>query len=200
MLIQRLIPRSTPLLAVSFFKQHSTPVIRIRSTPFLTSPNPFSFFTSLSSRPPLFSCSLYTSRALLELPDSVVSEAENGDEVESEGADFDAIDTEEGLEEVLEANSKAATGRESKRELPSLTVKEKKELASYAHSLGKKLKSQQIGKSGVTETVIMALIETLEKNELLKVYLIDTNLSDSPQFCNNWIQSQPHKYIDIPGN
>ncbi|GAA0166647.1 hypothetical protein LIER_21757 [Lithospermum erythrorhizon] len=52
---------------------------------------------------------------------------------------------------------------------PSLSIKEKKELASYAHSLGKKLKSQQVGKSGVTHTVITALLETLEKNELLKI-------------------------------
>ncbi|KAL3621287.1 hypothetical protein CASFOL_036199 [Castilleja foliolosa] len=52
---------------------------------------------------------------------------------------------------------------------PSLSVKEKKDLASYAHSLGKKLKSQQVGKSGVTDTVVMALLETLEANELLKL-------------------------------
>lgn len=56
--------------------------------------------------------------------------------------------------------------------LPSLSVKEKKELASYAHSLGKKLKSQQVGKSGVTVQVAEALVETLEANELLKVILI----------------------------
>lgn len=175
MLIQRFIPRSTPLLAVSFFKQHSTPIIRIHSAPFLTSPNPF-FFTSLSSRPLLFSSSLSSSRAVLEFSDAVVSEAEIGDEFE--GADFDAeedaIDTEEGLKGVLEANSETSIRRESKRELPSLSVKEKKELASYAHSLGKKLKSQQIGKSGVTDTVIMALVETLEKNELLKLKIHNT--------------------------
>lgn len=53
--------------------------------------------------------------------------------------------------------------------LPILSVKEKKELSSYAHSLGRKLKSQQVGKSGVTESVATALIETLEKNELLKL-------------------------------
>ncbi|CAA0807663.1 RNA-binding CRS1 / YhbY (CRM) domain protein [Striga hermonthica] len=52
---------------------------------------------------------------------------------------------------------------------PSLTVKEKKDLASYAHSLGKKLKSQQVGKSGVTDTVVTALVDTLEANELLKL-------------------------------
>lgn len=55
--------------------------------------------------------------------------------------------------------------------LPILSVKEKKDLSSYAHRLGRKLKSQQVGKSGVTESVATALIETLEKNELLKVFL-----------------------------
>ena len=56
-----------------------------------------------------------------------------------------------------------------KRNVPELTVKEKKELASYAHSLGDKLKSQQVGKSGVSPNTIMAFSETLESNELLKV-------------------------------
>ena len=55
--------------------------------------------------------------------------------------------------------------------LPSLTVKEKKELASYAHSLGKKLKSQLVGKSGVTENVATSFVENLESNELLKVLI-----------------------------
>lgn len=53
--------------------------------------------------------------------------------------------------------------------LPNLTVKEKKELASYAHSLGKKLKCQLVGKSGVTDGVVSSFIETLEANELLKI-------------------------------
>lgn len=57
----------------------------------------------------------------------------------------------------------------SSSSLPSLSVKEKKELASYAHSLGKKLKSQLVGKSGVTGNVVSSFIETLESNELLKV-------------------------------
>lgn len=61
--------------------------------------------------------------------------------------------------------------RTSGVELPSLTVKEKKELASYAHSLGKKLKSQLVGKSGVTANVATSFVETLEANELLKVFL-----------------------------
>ncbi|KAL8210178.1 hypothetical protein R6Q57_006910 [Mikania cordata] len=54
--------------------------------------------------------------------------------------------------------------------LKSMSVKEKKDLGSYAHSLGKKLKSQQVGKSGVTDSVATALVETLEANELLKSF------------------------------
>lgn len=50
-----------------------------------------------------------------------------------------------------------------------LTVREKKKLASYAHSLGEKLKCQLVGKSGVTDSVVFSVLETLEKNELLKV-------------------------------
>ncbi|KAK8658489.1 hypothetical protein V6N13_036694 [Hibiscus sabdariffa] len=53
--------------------------------------------------------------------------------------------------------------------LPNLTVKEKKELASYAHGLGTKLKCQLVGKSGVTDNVISSFLETLEANELLKI-------------------------------
>ncbi|KMZ58471.1 hypothetical protein ZOSMA_76G00270 [Zostera marina] len=52
---------------------------------------------------------------------------------------------------------------------PTLTIKEKKELASYAHSLGKKLKIQQVGKSGVTPSVAASFVENLESNELLKI-------------------------------
>ncbi|KAF7810841.1 putative RNA-binding protein YqeI [Senna tora] len=59
--------------------------------------------------------------------------------------------------------------REERLKLPSLTVKERKELASYAHSLGKKLKSQLVGKSGVTSNLATSFIETLEANELLKI-------------------------------
>ncbi|KMT00358.1 hypothetical protein BVRB_9g216670 [Beta vulgaris subsp. vulgaris] len=55
------------------------------------------------------------------------------------------------------------------KELPNLTVKEKKDLCSFANSLGDKLKSQQVGKSGVTDNVVFALSETLEANELLKL-------------------------------
>lgn len=52
---------------------------------------------------------------------------------------------------------------------PKLDVKERKELASYAHGLGKKLKSQQVGKGGVTPNLVTAFMDNLESNELLKV-------------------------------
>ncbi|KAL9263342.1 hypothetical protein AKJ16_DCAP24137, partial [Drosera capensis] len=59
------------------------------------------------------------------------------------------------------------------RNVPKLSTKEKKELASYARSLGNKLKSQQVGKSGVTANSFMAFGDTLERNELLKAVSLD---------------------------
>ncbi|KAL6906524.1 hypothetical protein ACP4OV_004125 [Aristida adscensionis] len=52
---------------------------------------------------------------------------------------------------------------------PKLSVKERKELASYAHGLGRKLKSQQVGKAGVTPSLVSAFTDNLESNELLKL-------------------------------
>lgn len=68
-----------------------------------------------------------------------------------------------------EATSEPKILKIKEGEVPNLTVKEKKDLCSYANSLGDKLKSQQVGKSGVTDNVVFALSETLEANELLKV-------------------------------
>ncbi|KAJ6310741.1 hypothetical protein OIU76_015455 [Salix suchowensis] len=81
----------------------------------------------------------------LELEDSVVNNADEGEGSTKEGLKRNGI------------------------KAPTLTVKEKKELASYAHGLGKKLKSQLIGKSGFTDNVATSFIETLEANELLKI-------------------------------
>lgn len=88
-------------------------------------------------------------------PTREVEMEENGGEKESEKLDNVGLH--------------ALRVRTSGVELPSLTVKEKKELASYAHSLGKKLKSQLVGKSGVTANVATSFVETLEANELLKI-------------------------------
>uniref|UniRef100_A0A2P2MUY3 Uncharacterized protein MANES_04G084900 n=1 Tax=Rhizophora mucronata TaxID=61149 RepID=A0A2P2MUY3_RHIMU len=81
-------------------------------------------------------------------------------------------DTEIGSQKLELKDSNVVDGgssRGSGLKLPNLTVKEKKELASYANGLGKKLKCQLVGKSGVTENVASSFVETLESNELLKV-------------------------------
>ncbi|KAA8546026.1 hypothetical protein F0562_020523 [Nyssa sinensis] len=170
-------PPPSALLSLFFFKPLS---VRLQTSPFRSTS---SFFPSLSTRPLLFSHSLSSSSSspslsLSSLPPSPLIEDksefdavdpyedDNVEELESGSDDFDSDEVETvstGSGRVL--NSSVSTVSK----LPSLTVKEKKELASYAHSLGKKLKSQQVGKSGVTDSVVTALIETLEANELLKL-------------------------------
>ncbi|CAL0329263.1 unnamed protein product [Lupinus luteus] len=88
--------------------------------------------------------------------------------LETERSNFE--DTQLGLESDS-ASSPLERKREVmlKLEVPSLTVKERKELGSYANSLGEKLKTQLVGKSGVTSSVATSFIETLERNELLKI-------------------------------
>ncbi|KAG2703294.1 hypothetical protein I3760_06G132200 [Carya illinoinensis] len=86
-------------------------------------------------------------------------------EVESGSEDPELGGTDGETSQVMIVNSSPSLPLK----LPGLSVKEKKELASYAHSLGKKLKSQLVGKSGVTGSVATSFIETLEANELLKI-------------------------------
>ncbi|KDP41731.1 hypothetical protein JCGZ_26749 [Jatropha curcas] len=103
-------------------------------------------------------------------------EEDEDDDGEIEYAKED-IDTRIESLEVGDANVVINTSDGSSKEglsrsglkVPNLTVKEKKELASYAHGLGKKLKCQLVGKSGVTDNVVSSFIETLEANELLKI-------------------------------
>lgn len=93
--------------------------------------------------------------------------------------DVDGFETEEQEEEASLQQHQQEEEEESEAhqkqsvlprlECPKLSVKEKKELSSYAHRLGKKLKSQQVGKSGVTPSVATSFLETLEANELLKL-------------------------------
>ncbi|XP_050261340.1 uncharacterized protein LOC126706110 [Quercus robur] len=83
-------------------------------------------------------------------------------------------DSEKGVVEKASSLNVKTNGDLELKLLPSLTVKEKKDLASYAHSLGKKLKSQLVGKSGVTANVATSFIETLESNELLKIKIHNT--------------------------
>jgi RNA-binding protein len=114
-------------------------------------------FSTLATSPPLPNDPSLS----LQHPEEEEIEEFNG-EVESGSEELEAEGREEEGSRVMGVGSSSSS-------LPSLSVKEKKELASYAHSLGKKLKSQLVGKSGVTANVVSSFIETLESNELLKV-------------------------------
>lgn len=74
--------------------------------------------------------------------------------------------------------------------IPILTVKEKKELVSYALSLGKSLKTQQVGKSGVTPSLVSSFLETLEANELLKVYFFTSSFFISFSYMHRTIPTR----------
>ncbi|KAI3989140.1 hypothetical protein MKX01_033176 [Papaver californicum] len=97
-------------------------------------------------------------------------DTENEIEEELLTEEEEGVEEEEVEEEIIgEAQIEQEPEPLKDLEVPALTMKEKKELASYAHSLGKKLKSQQVGKSGVTSSQAAAFIENLESNELLKL-------------------------------
>ncbi|KAF8093182.1 hypothetical protein N665_0389s0043 [Sinapis alba] len=150
-------------------------------------------FQSISSKPLPF----HSTSSLVAKSFSAIDEPDLGEDEESEEDDYNeeeeeeeedeldsgmvsvrgSEDSEEGLEmgsgdkeEKIEKMKKKARGSALK-----LTIKEKKELASYAHSLGDKLKCQLVGKSGVTDSVVFSFLETLEKNELLKVKIRKTS-------------------------
>ncbi|KAL8116109.1 uncharacterized protein LOC141670988 [Apium graveolens] len=128
------------------------------------SPPLHTFFHSLSSSLSQIHSQTPSSSLSLQTPQNVAIE----DDSELNSKDSLVVETpKEAVGEVGWDSSKKY--QELVANLPSLSTKEKKELASYAHSLGKKLKSQQVGKGGVTDAVATALVETLEANELLKV-------------------------------
>ncbi|KAL6642834.1 hypothetical protein ACP70R_021015 [Stipagrostis hirtigluma subsp. patula] len=72
---------------------------------------------------------------------------------------------------------------------PKLSVKERKELASYAHGLGKKLKSQQVGKAGVTPNLVSAFNDNLESNELLNYLVVASRFLVWPR---KWFSDGQH--------
>ncbi|CAA7020642.1 unnamed protein product [Microthlaspi erraticum] len=154
-------------------------------------------FQSLSSSKPLPSPSTYTSIVAKSL--SSIDEPDIEEDEESEEDDYSAEEyqdeDEEDEEDELEGGMVSAEATEEVSEMGlgekeektekmkkkargsglKLSIKEKKELASYAHSLGDKLKCQLVGKSGVTDSVVFSFLETLEKNELLKVKIRKTS-------------------------
>ncbi|XP_052182877.1 uncharacterized protein LOC127795311 [Diospyros lotus] len=187
-LILHHIPRLSPPLNLSFPSSPVLSFLLFKRLPASRLPAPppqlrcvSSVASPLSSRPlsfplPAFSLSsshappLSVPKAQLTVEPEISGEYSDNDEYDNDGDD-EAVEetTVTDPSERHSSSSLSTGGGESGPELPNLTVKEKKELASYAHSLGKKLKSQQVGKSGVTDSVASALIETLEANELLKI-------------------------------
>lgn len=63
-----------------------------------------------------------------------------------------------------------------------ITTKQRAYLRKEAHTLDPIF---QIGKDGVTEAVIDALDEALEKREILKVHILETALLDTRQTCDS---------------
>nr|GLL28449.1 CRM-domain containing factor CFM3, chloroplastic/mitochondrial [Ipomoea trifida] len=160
MIFRRLLRSATPLL--SFSLRPKQPVYFYpQTTPLFTPARPHFLYQThhFSSNHPL--------QALLQFQDDVV-------EGTDENTDDDEIEELEPGAVAVTVTTESSEAQRLHSKLQRLTVKEKKELASYAHSLGKKLKSQQVGKSGITDTVILALGETLEKNELLKLKIHGT--------------------------
>lgn len=179
--------RSTASTTTTLSKS-SLPKIPLRTTTHLTNYLP----TPLSSQ----SFAILTPSHLPAYGASSALQAGEISEEDDDDEDFeDEIEKNEENDGVIESGSEdselGGTGGETSQgtilnsSLPGLSVKEKKELASYAHSLGKKLKSQLVGKSGVTANVATSFIETLEANELLKVPINKKNYFVSLLF--SWI-------------
>ncbi|PKA46500.1 hypothetical protein AXF42_Ash012633 [Apostasia shenzhenica] len=147
-----------------YYVRTSTPQFILPSpSPLFSSASSSSAFTEISPSSHLHCLSQHHDFDFPENPDSVDEgtawEEEEEDEEEEEAQ---TLLEEQRAVEPVRASLPSFTS-------PNLSVKEKKELASYAHSLGKKLKSQQVGKSGITPAVAAAMLETLEANELLKL-------------------------------
>ncbi|CAN0910495.1 Probable RNA-binding protein YqeI [Linum grandiflorum] len=122
-----------------------------------------------------------------------VEEEENDSVEEGSGEDLSCEGGEgERLSSELVGNGDHDCCSSSEGKVLNLTVREKKELASYAHSLGKKLKSQLVGKSGVTENVAAALIASLEANELIKIKIHKT--------CPEELEDVVQQLEELPGS
>ena len=176
-------PPPSPLASpsvFSFFCVSPTTTATAAAAAATFSPLRTTLFSFHSSARPLFLCNSLSSSSVAfpqtsspqsieahsipqeRLLNDLAEEEESGGEIVEEEESGGEIAKQEELYESEESV------KETWRPV-NLTIKEKKELASYAHSLGKKLKCQLVGKQGVTASVASAFIENLESNELLKV-------------------------------
>ncbi|BFI23554.1 RNA-binding protein [Marchantia polymorpha subsp. ruderalis] len=81
-------------------------------------------------------------------------------------------------EDVESAEQKERVG---KKGFQLLGNKEKKELRAFAHSLGKDINVQQVGKLGITPTVITSISDALEANEIIKVKVLENCSSEQDE-------------------
>ncbi|XP_050231283.1 uncharacterized protein LOC126680245 [Mercurialis annua] len=146
-----------PLMFLSNYQKNTTtPLFSSLQSPLIT-PHSLLFANSISTS---------LSNHSISLEQEQEQEDDMADDVDDDETELELEDN-GGAEGSL--SPKEAEKEKIRFEVPNLTVKEKKDLASYANSLGKKLKSQLIGKSGFTDNVATSFIETLEANELLKI-------------------------------
>ncbi|XP_002966835.2 nucleolin [Selaginella moellendorffii] len=106
-------------------------------------------------------------------------EEEEGDSLEARKNFADNDDDDPGELEIIKRISAEDTGTENKKpgpwksRFPPLSQKEKKELRGHAHRLGKSIALHHVGKWGVTPNSLKCLGDALEKNELMKVRVLD---------------------------
>ncbi|CBI38011.3 hypothetical protein VitviT2T_002962 [Vitis vinifera] len=187
-------PPPSPLVSssvFSFFCVSPTTTATAAAAAATFSPLRTTLFSFHSSARPLFLCNSLSSSSVafpqtpspqsIE-PHSIPQEQLLNDLAEEEESGGEIVEEEESGGEIAkqeELYESEETVKETSRPV-NLTIKEKKELASYAHSLGKKLKCQLVGKQGVTASVASAFIENLESNELLKIKIHGTCPGELP--------------------
>ncbi|KAH9326568.1 hypothetical protein KI387_006746, partial [Taxus chinensis] len=129
---------------------------------------------------------------------------EDDSEYEVEGEYFEEEEEDGGNEELGEENKEVVSTLEKKQSIisskisskgiPQLTAKEKKQLNSYAQSLGKKLTCHQVGKSGVTSSVEISISDALEANELIK-FKVHGTCPDEPDAVASQLQEATRSVV-----
>ena len=78
-----------------------------------------------------------------------------------------------------------------------ITSKQRAYLRKISHELEPIF---QIGKDGVTDTLIKGVDEALEKREILKVHILETALLDTKETCNYMAQQLGAEPVQAIGN
>lgn len=78
-----------------------------------------------------------------------------------------------------------------------ITSKQRAYLRKEAHTLEPIF---QIGKDGVTDTLVDGLDKALEKREILKVHILETALLDTKETCNSLAERLGAEPVQAIGN